>query len=62
MEFRFRCICICGNDTFYVDSDTKAEAVNLRCSCCDKVVAKLSFYDFKLGVNRINGEQDSITD
>ena len=62
MDFRFRCICGCGNDTFYVDTDTKASAVALKCSCCDKVVANLSSYDFKLGVDKVHEEQDITTD
>ena len=62
MDFRFRCMCACDCSTFFVEADTKASTVNLRCQCCDKIVANLSFYDFKLGVDKVHEEQDITTD
>ena len=57
MSFHFRCRCnACDNDVFFIDSDNRCETVVLKCTGCAKVVCNLSFYDFKVGVNKANEE------
>ena len=61
MGFHFRCRCdVCDNDVFFIDSDNKRETVSLRCTGCTEVVCNLSFYDFKVGVDKANEEDDCI--